>query len=146
MERVNILKVTREKHLDHMVKVVPFIVFCYGVHSYLLLNLGGNPLSIKGIMTLGGFLALMIISLVVYDIKHRVELDHEGVKMSFMRMEKFIKYHEILNVEVVSPEDSFSTLKILTASGTYHLYFIDEAIEVKNWITEKQTDEIKKAA
>jgi hypothetical protein len=146
MEKIDILKVTREKHLDHMVKVVPFIVFCYGVHSYILLNLGKDPLSTKGIIVLGGLLALMIIGLVLYDIKHQVELDHERVKISFFGKMKVIKYQDILNVEVVSPGETFSTLKLLTANGTYHLFFIDEAEKIKTLIVEKQSGETKKAA
>ena len=30
------LTLSREKHLDHMVRVVPFIVFCYAVQCFII--------------------------------------------------------------------------------------------------------------
>jgi hypothetical protein len=139
-------KVTREKHLDHMVKVVPFIVFCYGVHSYILLGIIEGNSSMKGILLLGGLLASMISLLVYYDIKHQIELDHEVIRVSFLGFEKKISYEDILTTEVVSPQETFSTLKIRTTKGTFHFYFIDEAEKIKDWIIQKQSKEEKEAA
>ncbi len=129
-----------------MVKIVPFIVFCYGVHSYILMSLNGGPVSVTGILVLGSLLAMMISGLLVYDIKHTVELEQECIWISFLGLRKKILYNNILKIEVVSPQETFSTLKIVTPSGSYHLFFIDEADKVKNWISEKQINEKKEAA
>lgn len=141
-----ILRISREKHLDHMVKVVPFIVFCYGVHSYILMSVNGGPVTMKGILVLGTLLATMISGLVLYDIKHIVELHQKEMIIHFLWMKKKVHYDSILKVEVLSPQETFSTLKITTKSRSYHLFFIDEADKVKSWICDKQTEESKKAA
>ena len=51
--------ITREKHLDHLVKVVPLIVLGYGVQSYLLMQMKG-PFGSTTLFVLGAMMIFWI--------------------------------------------------------------------------------------
>ena len=96
METQRALVMTREKHLDHMVKVVPFIVICYAIQCFVILKMGTNEMTTFGLSILGGLIALMIVGFITYDINHHVELGDHSLKVSFLGQERIIFYKNIL--------------------------------------------------
>lgn len=139
-------KITREKHLDHMVKVVPFIVGCYAIQCYVILHSAPNEFAKISLSILGGFLALMIAGFVTYDLRHEVEVSEEELKISFFNKTKTIRFCDILSLEINEPGQSFSTLTLKTSHGTYRLCFIDDAEKIKSWIEEKKNPKTAQAA
>lgn len=138
--------ITREKHLDHMVRVVPFIVLCYAVQCFAILKLGPSEITIISIMVLGGFLALMIAGFITYDLRHNVTFFKDELHTRFFVFNHIIRYEDILNIEINEPKQSFATLTIKTKNGKHTYYFVDEADKIKEWLESQKTSEVKLAA
>ena len=142
-------KISREKHLDHMVKVVPFIVTAYAIQCYFIMQMGPVGFAVNGLLFLGACLAAMIIAFITYDLTHVVTF-HEhalSVSVSWLGYEQLIHYHDILKIEVSDPGQSFSTLKLVTKDRKkYEFYFIDDADKIKAWLEQKNTFELQSAA
>lgn len=140
------LQVTREKHLDHMVRVVPFIVFCYAIQCYAIVKLGPSEITNLSVMVLGGFLSLMILSFVTYDLRHQVFFDEHELHSQFFSFKHSIRYEDILSVEVSEEKQSFASLTIKTKTGKKTYFFIDNADKVKEWLEAKKYSEMNLAA
>lgn len=138
-------KLTREKHLDHMVKVVPFIVMCYAIQSYVILKMSPTEFSSITLSILGGFIASMILCFVTYDLKHEVYFHTDKLSCHFFHSYHEISYEEILSIEVKEPSESFSSLKIETTKGKFTFYFVDDAQKIKEWIESKKHIELRAA-
>jgi hypothetical protein len=145
METKNSYILTREKHLDHMVRVVPFIVFCYAVQSFIILKVSPTDFSSISLSILGGFLAVMIGTFVLYDLKHQVKFEETQLQIIFLGQIKTISYHDISSVEVHDPNQSFSSLTIKGHSKKHTFYFVDDAEKIKDWIETRQKIEQKAA-
>src|SRR4051812_29530908 len=104
--------ITREKHLDHMTRVVPFIVFCYAIQSYVVYRVSPTEFSRLCLFVLGCFLAAMVAGFVMYDLKHKVKFEDEYLEVSFLWSTKKIFYTEITSISHSMPVESFSTLTI----------------------------------
>ncbi|MFP5387366.1 MAG: hypothetical protein ACLGHN_14910 [Bacteriovoracia bacterium] len=138
MNNESLFNITREKHLDHMVKVVPFIVFCYAIQSFLIMKIDPGPFATISLSVLGGFLALMITAFVTYDLKHQVFVSESHLEIKFLFYQRKITFEEITELTVMEPGQSFSNLVIKTHHGKYTFYFIDDAEKLKTWIQEKK--------
>lgn len=141
--------ITREKHLDHMVKVVPLIVFAYAIQCYFIAQMGPVEYATTGLLFLGACLGMMIAAFVTYDLTHIVKLDDEGlsIEMKWLGYRREMKFSELSEIHVSEPGESFSTIKIVSKSGKkYGFYFVDDAEKIKAWIEEKRAPEMKLAA
>lgn len=139
-------KITREKHLDHMVKVVPFIVGCYAIQCYVILHSAPNEFAKISLSILGGFLALMIAGFVTYDLQHEIEVSEDHLKISFFNKTKTIRFSDIHSMQINEPGQSFSTLTLKTSQSVHRLCFIDDAEKLKSWIEEKKNIRTAQAA
>lgn len=140
----NTSTITREKHLDHMVKVVPFIVFCYAFQCFVILKVSPTQFSTISLSILGGFIAAMIAGFIIYDLKHRVVFNETGLTIEFMQQTN-IFYEDIILIDIKDPGQTFSNLSITTSSGKYTFYFIDNAEKIKTLIEKKRHVELKAA-
>lgn len=141
--------ITREKHLDHMVRVVPFIVTAYAIQCYFILQMGPVDFAVEGLFFLGGCLVSMISCFVTYDLTHAVKFQDKDLKISikWLGYEKTISYEELSAIEVSDPGQNFSTLRLKTHGGKkYGFYFIDDADKIKTWLEQKRTPELQAAA
>lgn len=131
-------QITREKHLDHLVRVVPIIVLAYAVHSYILLQMEG-PLGPDMLMIMGGLLVMMISAFVAYDVHHEVTLYEDRLEIKFLGLKQIIPFDDILTVHAYRPEDSFGTIFIQGKRQHARLYFVDDADKIKKWIEQRKT-------
>ena len=138
--------ITREKHLDHMVRVVPFIVFCYAIQCYAITKIGPSDVATVSIMVLGAFLALMITGFITYDLRHNVKFFKQELHSRFFFFHHIIRYEDILSIDVNEPKQSFASLVIHTKNGKHTYYFVDQADQMKEWIEAQRTVEEKLAA
>lgn len=136
---------TREKHLDHMVKVIPFIALMFGVQGYILMKihegLGGGA-----IFLLAGCLIFMITSFVVYDVKHQVSFLEDRLEVDFLGLKKTVFYQDIVSVHVSESNQTFSSLLLVTASGKHRFFFVDDADGIKTFLESQKTPDLKAAA
>lgn len=142
MELTKTLHMTREKHLDHMVRVVPFIVFCYAIQCYFIMKISPTEFSSISLSILGGFLAAMISCFITYDLKHQAKFSENEVEIHFLGSKKIISYSEIVMIDIKEPGQSFSTLILKTNSGKYSFYFIDDAEKIKKHIESQKHVEL----
>jgi hypothetical protein len=84
---------TREKHLDHMVKVIPFIVLMFGIQGYVLTKIH-EGLGGAAIFVLAGCLVSMITAFITYDVKHQVTFLESHLEINFLGLRKKILYSE----------------------------------------------------
>lgn len=138
--------VTREKHLDHMVKVTPFIVCGYFLQCYMITHLQLAGFATNTLFFLGFCLITMITGFVTYDLKHKVHFHEDVLEVHFFG-KKEISYSDIQSIEVSDEEQNFATLTIKCKdSKKYTFYFIDEADKIKAWLKEKKYPSLKAAA
>lgn len=141
--------ITREKHLDHMVKVVPIIVVGYAIQCYFIVSMGPVQFAVDSLMFLGGCLGMMIAGFITYDLKHKVEFfdDHLEIHFGLFNYQSSLTYHDIKSVSVSEKEQSFATLTVLSRNGKkFGFYFIDDADKIKQWLEEKRSPELGLAA
>lgn len=124
---------TREKHLDHMVRVVPLITLAYAIHSYLILQMN-SPLGEGSLSLLGVGLVLIVAGFITYDLKHRVTLHQNHMEVSFLGQKQTILFQDITKVEVYEKGHSFASLIIWHAKGKTVFYFLDSAQEALEFI------------
>jgi hypothetical protein len=145
MKSEHLFHITREKHLDHMVRVVPFIVFCYAIQCYVIYSMAPNGFSTMSLSILGGVLALMIGGFITYDLKHQVIFLEDKLKISFLGSEETIAYADIWEIEVSDPGQSFATLSFKSKHKKFKFYFIDQADLAQAWLEEKKQPKTKAA-
>ncbi len=139
-------KITRENHLDHMVRVVPFIVTGYALQCFMILQVSPGEFTQISLSVLGGFIAAMIAGFITYDLKHSADFNPSGISIQFFSGTKFIRYSEILKVEVSDPGQTFATVKIFTAKGQARLRFVDRPDAVKAHIDQRRSPATQAAA
>lgn len=138
MKNAGSFNITREKHLDHMVRVVPFIVFCYAIQCFAIMKVSPGEFSSISLSILGGFLACMISGFIAYDLKHQVTFSENFMEIKFLSHHKTIRYEDIWAVEIKDPGQSFSTLTLLTKDGKISFFFVDDSEKIKKFIESKK--------
>ncbi len=141
----NILRsVTREKHLDHMVKVTPLIFLGYGLQCYFLMNMNTQGHLTKHLLVLGFSLACMIGLFLLHDVYHQVNLfeNHMESGWRFFGKKKTINYNEIERIDVSEKEQKFASVIIrLSNKKKIVFYFVDAPEELKTWIEQQKSSE-----
>lgn len=145
MKNAGSFHITREKHLDHMVKVVPFIVFCYAIQCFAIMKVSPGEFSSISLSILGGFLAFMISAFITYDLKHEVTFSENYMEIKFLNNHKTIRYEDIWAVEIKDPGQSFSTLSLLTKEGKVSFFFVDDSEKIKKFIEDKKQSDLMAA-
>jgi hypothetical protein len=141
--------ITREKHLDHMVRVVPFIVSLYAIQCYFIINMENSGIASDALLFLGLCLITMISSFITYDLTHIVNFSEDKIEITvrWAKYKKTLSICDISKVDVIDPGQSFSTIVLTSKDGKKHtFFFIDNADKIKKWIEDKQSSEFKIAA
>ncbi len=125
---------TREKHLNHLVRVVPLLCLAYGIQSYMMMSYAkGGPTGTL-VLLLGVSLACSVMLLVGYDQHHRVSWDDESFSVSapWRWGQQRVERSQISSIEVVGTEDEFQTVVVRTHQRRrYTFYFVDNGHEFK---------------
>lgn len=131
----NIQTLTREKHLDHLVRVVPLLCLAYGIQSFMMMSYSqGSPATGTLVMGLGVSLAISVVLLVTYDLRHRVQFAHGqfSVKAPWHFKEKNYQASEIQEIVVVGAAEEFQTVLVrLKNKKKLTFYFVDNGHEFK---------------
>jgi len=129
----NYKTLTHEKHLDHLVRVVPLLCFAYGVQSYMMLNFARGGSTSLLIFTLGISLAVSVMALVTYDYKSVVRWNNENIIMKSPWNFSFttVSFRDVQQMDIIGEEDEFQTIIIKLQNKSYTFYFVDNAFELK---------------
>ena len=140
------MKLTREKHLDHMVRVVPIIFLGYALQCWII-NSMNTPIGGTSLMVLGGLLGAMIGGFIYHDVTSVIVLEETHIRMSFMGLKKSVSYSDITKVINTSPQHNFGTIMIVGSFGHHRFFFVDDADKVMEMIEKKRLPvEMKEAA
>jgi hypothetical protein len=136
----NLAKLTREKHLNHLTRVVPFLGFVYGIQSYLLMRMSQTQQTGWLVLALGICLAITVLLLVSYDIYTEIHFSAEGffVKTPWRKKPLIVSQAFILKIEVIGKDDEFQTVQVyLRNKKKMEFYFVDNGQEFKDALTHK---------
>lgn len=145
MSKTTPFTLTREKHLDHMVKVVPFIALMFGIQGYVLTKIHEGMGGVA-IFILAGCLISMITAFITYDVKHQVTFFESHMEIKFLGLSKKILYTEILSVHISESNQTFASLHLRTKQGPHRLFFVDDADAIKSFLESQNKQEFKAAA
>ncbi len=140
---------TREKHLDHLVRVVPLLTLAYGVQSWLMLQWAGEGPTGALLTLLGVSLAASVLGMVGYDQRHQVSWDEDGfrVRAPWKWGETVVARSQVAEVDVEGAEDEFQTVTVSFHGKRRKMtfWFVDNGHEFKAAMTAAPVEE-KKAA
>ena len=129
-----IARISRENHLSHLTKTLPFISIVFVIQCLLIkhfsptINLGDYALY------LASGLVLFVVSMVYYDNNHHVIIypDHLLVYFGLMGTNRKVYYNDIEKVVGPEQECHFSTI-VLKLKDKEHMsfYFVDYPMQVK---------------
>lgn len=137
--------ISREKHLDHMTKVVPFIVMMFGIQGYLLTRIH-EGFGHSAIFVLAGCLISMITAFITYDVKHQVTFYDDHFEMKFLGLQKKVSYHDIVSVHISEANQTFSSVHLRTKSSKHSFFFVDDADGIKAFLETRKHQDLKAAA
>lgn len=135
--------ITREKHLEHMGRIVPFISMIYIFQCFLFSRFEMDIIGPNALLIMGVSLAFMISCIYFYNTQHQVIFYEDHLEMSFLFLHKKIMYSEIKAIHTTEEDLNFSTLVLeLKSRDTFAIFFVDEAKKVKKWL-EKQSAQVQ---
>ncbi|MBY0517034.1 MAG: hypothetical protein K2P81_09010 [Bacteriovoracaceae bacterium] len=135
---------TREKHLDHLVRVVPLLSLAYGIQSYLMMSYAKGGSTGTLVMFLGVSLALSVMGLVTYDYRHKVTWNGNqfSVKAPWSFGFKTIEKDKVAEIEIIGAPEEFQTVIVkLKNKQRLVFYFVDNGHEFKASMEEKIMDQ-----
>lgn len=141
-------KITREKHLDHLVRVVPLLCLAYGIQSYMMMSYARGGATGALVFLLGVSLALSVVALVTYDHRHHVAWDEKTfeVQAPWSFKSTTVSRDSIKNIDVIGGPEEFQTVHVtLHDRRRFVFYFTDNGLDFKACM-EKQVIENRHAA
>lgn len=142
-----IKKIDRKNHLDHLVAVVPLIVFAYGIQCWLIASFFPEQKLSHFAMPLALSLVFMMAGLIVYDTYSSFEMYETFFEVKFSPFGQSKKFHyaQIMSVEVLEPEANFSNIIFTLPDNKFKMvYFIDDAVAIKQIIEDYHKSQIAK--
>jgi hypothetical protein len=138
---------THEKHLNHLVRVVPLLCLAYGMQSYMMMSFAKAGPTGTLILLLGVSLAMSVIALVTYDNHYNVSWvdDHFTVKKPWSWKTETFKRQEVQSIEVIGEVDQFQTVVVkFQNKKRLTFYFVDNGHDFKKSMEHSQ--ELSRAA
>ncbi len=127
-------QLTHEKHLDHLVRVVPLLCLAYGLQSFMMIQYAAGGPTGNLIILLGLSLALSVLALVTYDLKHRVGWDEHGFHYQgpWELKGHDISREEISAIEIIGAPEEFQTVVVkMHNQRKITFYFVDNGYDFK---------------
>ena len=124
---------TREKHLNHLVRVVPLLALAYGIQGFMMMSWVEHGPTGTLVLGLGVSLAISVMIMVTYDQRHKVSYGEEGfaVTAPWLFGQRHRTWSMVRHIEVIGAEDEFQTVIVKTTKGSFTFYFVDNGHEFK---------------
>lgn len=127
-------QLTHEKHLNHLVRVVPLLCLAYGMQSYMMMSFAkGGPTGTL-VLLLGLSLAMSVMALVTYDNHFVVKWQDDlfSVKTPWSWKTQHFNRQDIQSIEVIGEVDEFQTVIVkLHNKRRLTFYFVDNGHDFK---------------
>lgn len=156
--------ITREFHLDHLTRLMPFFTLIYIFQCFLLKSILSNVETGNLLFVTGISLAVMIASIYTYDVQHKVDIFEDYIVVRFPLLHNFKVFYIKDIVEIhMADEDllqsatheqkmslPMSTISVHFNNGEkLNMYFVDSPFYLKTLLEkqrQKVVDVIKTAA
>lgn len=128
------MRITREKHLNYITHLMPYLFLAYVVQCFLYLQLAPRELALDVSLFLGIGIALTAIGFAVYDQLHTVQLHrhHLLISIDLIKYREEILYSHIHDIQVItSPHAFFNVILTLQDGRKLRLYYLDDVEELK---------------
>ena len=135
------MQISREKHLQYMVKLVPYLVGAIAVQSYLYFQFFPRDLAqdITIFLTIG--VALILAFFMAHNHFHQVEFKENflEIRIKPLKYQEEILYRNIISYEITPTRHGFATVKLVTKDGkAIQIFYMDDAERFVHGIKKKQ--------
>ncbi len=124
-----IFVVTRASHIDHLIRLLPFITLLFLGQCFLLKSLIQDVAIGNLCLMMGSILIMLVGFMYYYDVGHSVEVYQNHIVSDFPPFieRQIIQFKDIADIRVSDPEMDFSNVKIILHSGdVYSVFFVDQ--------------------
>lgn len=131
------MEITREKHLDYMVRLMPILLLAYLAQILLYLKFAPRQLAIDISVFLAVGLVLIALAFALYDHFHTVLLhrNHLEIKFPIFKYHEEILYQNIQSIEIKATRHAYYNVKLYLRDGQeLRLYYLDDVQELKRCI------------
>lgn len=136
------MKMTREKHLDYMVKMAPFLFFAVVIQIFVYAQFFEPILARDISIFLSVGTALILAAFYAHDHFHQVlfQPNYLEIRVNPLKYREEILYRNIIGYEITHHPRGFSNVKLLIKNGDpVKLYYIDNGEDFIHTLKKKQT-------
>jgi hypothetical protein len=131
------MRITREKHLASIVRLMPWILIGLGIQAYAFLHWAPTSVVIDVSIFSGIGLSLVAISMSFYDHFHQVRLHRNYLHVSYPLVghEEEILYRDIEYMDIeVSKHAYYNVTLTLRAGESLRLNYLDDVQDLKSYV------------
>lgn len=135
------MQITREKHVNYMVKLAPYLMVAIVIQSYLYSRFFPGPVAQDIGIFLATGVAMILAGFYAYDHFHQVQLKENYLEISIrpLKYQEEILYRNIESYEIMPTRNGFSNVKLILRDGhAVKIYYLDDAENFIQWIKQKQ--------
>lgn len=135
------MQITREKHLQYMVRLVPYLIAAIALQGYLYFHFFPQSLAHDITIFLSIGVALILGSFCAHDHFHQVTIRENYLEIAVrpLKYQEEILYRNITAYEIVPTKHGFSSVKLFLKDGNaVKIYYVDDAERFINIIKKKQ--------
>jgi uncharacterized membrane protein YczE len=128
------MKITREKHLNYIGNLMPYLFMAYVVQCFLYLQFAPRELAMDVSLFLGIGIVLIALCFATYDQLHSVHLykHHLLITIDLIKYREEILYSHIHDIAVNSSSHAFYNITLTLWDGRrVRLYYLDDVDELK---------------
>lgn len=135
------MQISREKHLQYMVKLVPFLIGAIALQSFVYYRYFPSHLAqdITIFLTIG--MALILAFFMAHNHFHQVEFKENflEIRIKPFKYQEEILYRNIISYEITPTRHGFATVKLTTKDGqAIKIFYMDDAENFIHGIKKKQ--------
>ena len=135
------MKMTREKHLDYMVKMAPFLFLAVVAQIFIYAHFFEPILAKEISIFLSVGTSLILGAFYAHDHFHQVLLqpNYLEIQVKPFKYREEILYRNIVGYEITRHPKGFSNIKLMVKNGApIRLYYVDDGDEFIHTLKKKQ--------
>ncbi len=135
------MQMTREKHLQYMVKLVPYLIGAIVLQSYLYFQFFPRDLAHDITVFLSIGVAIILAGFCAHDHFHQVTIRENYLEIAVrpLKYQEEILYRNITAYEIIPTKHGFSSVKLFLRDGNaVKIHYLDDADRFIHIIKKKQ--------
>lgn len=131
------MRITREKHMTYLTRLMPVLALAYLAQCYLYKWWSPGSLSIDVSVFVGVGIILVAIGFAIYDQFHVVKLHrhHLSFGIDWLGMKEEVLYRNVESLEVEVTRHAFYNVTLILRDGqVFKLYYLDDVRDLKELV------------